>query len=197
MGKQFQRRGAGREKQMPKCSSSADRWSWWLTCLLIKSSCFRRLSQGYCENATHSAKIRSEWLQGPVWTPSYWAEAADTAGWTLLYFFFIFFFFFFHMKPKHYILASETCEMWVQLTVQSCTFTAFGAHQTSWAPRVVAIFSLDPTAGLLVALPPKEQGLIPALQQSPTPSGLFFSNQSTPALAENGTRNASPPQIWV
>lgn len=138
MGKQFWRRGTGREKQMPKCSSSADRWSRWLTCLLIKSSCFRRLSQGYCENATHSAKIWSEWLQGPVWTPSYWAEAADTAGWTLLFFSFIFF----HMKLKHCILASETCEMWVQLTVQSCPFTAFGAHQSSWAPWIVAVFSL-------------------------------------------------------
>lgn len=113
---------------------------------------------------------------------------------------FFFLFFFFHMKPKHCILASETCEMWVQLTVQSCTFTALGAHQASSAPRVLAVLSLDPTVGLPVALPPEEQGLMPALQQSPVLSGLFFfhgGNRSTRAPAEHGTRNTSPPQIWV
>lgn len=85
------------------------------------------------------------------------------------------------MKPKHCILASETCEMWVQLTVQSCTFIAFGAHQTNQVLQLVAVFSLGPTVRLLMALPPKEQGLIPALKQSLILSGLFSSMKAIKA----------------
>lgn len=98
------------------------------------------------------------------------------------------------MKPKHCILASETCEMWVQLTVQSCTFTALGAHQASSAPRVLAVLSLDPTVGLPVALPPEEQGLMSALQQSPVLSGLFFFMEATEApVHQQSTGPEIPP----
>lgn len=114
--------------------------------------------------------------------------------------FFFLLLFFFHMKPKHYILASETCEMWVQLTVQSCTFTAFGALQSSQAPRVLAVPFLGSHRRAACGSATQRAGLDPRSAAVTHPFWVIFlhgGNQSTHAPAENGTRNTSPPQIWV
>lgn len=186
MGKQFWRRGTGREKQMPKCSSSADRWSRWLTCLLIKSSCFRRLSQGYCENATHSAKIWSEWLQGPVWTPSYWAEAADTAGWTLLFFSFIFF------SHETETLYFGKWDLW---NAVNCPVLPF---HSLWGPpkQLSPLDCCSLFFGCQWLCLPKSRAWSQLCSSHPSFLGDFFPWRQL-KHPENGTRIPSPPQIWV
>lgn len=68
-------------------------------------------------------------------------------------------FFLIHMKLKCCASASETHEMWVQLTVRSGTFLASGASQTSRAPRALGShFGWLRAAGLPAALLSKEPG---------------------------------------
>ena len=96
------------------------------------------------------------------------------------------------MKLKCYILASETCETWVQLTVRSSTFPAFGASR---APRAFGSpFGWLPAVGLPVALPSEEWGSDPSSVGVTRPFWVFLShilhggNQDIHALAENRTK---------
>lgn len=99
------------------------------------------------------------------------------------------------MKLKCYILASETCETRVQLTVRSYTFPAAGASQISRAPRVFGSpFIWLPAVGLPAALSSKERGSDPSSAGVTHPFWVIFShtlrggNQDIHAPAENGTK---------